>query len=399
MNTRVEGNPNERLARHQPRTGPLTNTETLLYALGSDPRLVDAILGDLEEEYTSRCERHGAQRARLWYSRELLRSAPHLLRDAIRHASPRARLQLAGCAAATALALTLGVLALARRDGPPVRLIADVGAVEGAVVVNNMRPVQLEMRVLDARGHALTSRSVRYRWASGAPIAVSSTGVIRCKHDGDATVRASLGSIVTNVDVWCRPVDQVRASSWIDFVVGDPPRHLPFVAIGPDGQTVTQLRGAARVYDSTVATLVGTSLRPRAIGSTSVEVDVGDQRGRMQVNVHELVSSFDRLRPDQRYAAMRVHLAHGDTVAWSLPKGVFWLKYLPRRPGESPPAITVDGDAWCAPTDGFRVYEIMLDEYGKYCHAGSGSARVIIGHGNTGALNVDGALAVERVPP
>jgi hypothetical protein len=150
---------------------------------------------------------------------------------------------------------------------------------------------------------------VRYRWTSGAPIAISPEGVVSCTQRGDAVVTASLGAITTNLDLRCRPVTEVRASAWVDFMAGDPARDLPFVAIGVDGLPVTQLRGTARITDSSVATLVGTTIRPRAIGQTTVVVDVGDRKALMSVIVHEQVASFVGLRPDQRFVAVPVRVA------------------------------------------------------------------------------------------
>jgi hypothetical protein len=265
--------------------------------------------------------------------------------------------------------------------------------------VNNVRPAQLQMRVLDGAGHVLKTDSVRYRWISGAPITVSPSGAVTCTRRGNAVVRASLGTIGTVVTVRCHPVQEIRASAWIDFVAGDSARHLPFVAIGVDGSPVTELRGAASVIDSSVATLLGPSIRPRAVGATSVDVKVGDRMARMEVVVHERVRSFEGLRADQQYVAVPILLAQGDTVRHSLPRGVFWLKYMPQHAGEAPPTITVDGAIACTPGDGIRVYSVPLDEFGTYCRVRSdpGGAAVTLAHGRTGPLSLRGSLAIERV--
>jgi hypothetical protein len=371
--------------------------EQLLYMLGASVEFTDAVMGDLTEEYVLREAKHGISHARLWYAAEILRSAPHLVHGALRHASPRARLRFAAFAGAIALTLTVIVVAVLHLDGPPAQLIAQSGSATEGVVVNNVKPVQLETHVLDKAGHLLVSKDVRYKWMSGVRIPVSQSGVVTCKREGDATVRASLGSIATDVEVWCRPVTELRAGSWTDFVAGDPPRHLQYTALGADGAAVTQLRGSARVIDSSVATLSGAILIPKAVGRTMVEVEIGDRETRMEVIVHERVRNFDRLRPDQSFVAAPIRLERGDTVHMSLPLGTIWLKYLPRRSGEAPPTITVDGPVVCTPGNGLRSYLVPSDEFGTYCYVRAPGATVIAGHGVAGVPVVEGSLAIERM--
>src|SRR5260221_6792015 len=194
-----------------------------------------------------------------------------------------------------------------------------------------------------------------------------------------------------------QPVQVVCERPWIDFVACDRPRYLPFVAIGFDGLPVMQLRGAALVHDSSVAVIVGHTIRPRAVGQTMVDVNVGDRSAGMQVIVHERVRSLEGLRADQRFVAVPGRLERSDTLRWSLPKGAFWLKYLPRRKGEAPPTITLRGDAACSRGNGLRVYVIPLEQYGTYCMVRPAGPTVNVGHGTFGAAVVEGLLALERV--
>ena len=191
----------------------------------------------------------------------------------------------------------------------------------------------------------------------------------------------------------------MRASSWIDFMTGDPPRDLPFVAIGVDGRPVMQLRGEARILDSSVATLVGTTIRPRAVGRTMVVIDVGDRKAMMQVIVYERVASFTGLRADQHTVASAVRVAQGDTVHWALPTGAFWLKYLPRRPSDAPPTISVSGAANCSSGNGIRAYRAPLDVYAVYCLVRPGGAAVDVAHGRVGAQVVEGSLVLQLSTP
>src|SRR5687768_14427028 len=107
--------------------------------------------------------------------------------------------------------------------GAPARLVAGN---EDTVVLNTQRAVQLPVRVLDARGRGLDSTGVRYEWTSGAPITVSNSGMTTCTQTGDAKVRASLGQLVTDIVVYCRPVRDVRGLLMINLVLGAPPQAL-----------------------------------------------------------------------------------------------------------------------------------------------------------------------------
>ena len=60
-------------------------------ALGFDRRQLDAILGDLGEERRERAHIYGRAFALAWWLREILRSAPHLIVDAMRRGSPAER--------------------------------------------------------------------------------------------------------------------------------------------------------------------------------------------------------------------------------------------------------------------------------------------------------------------
>ena len=349
-------------------SAPGTAPERLLLALGADPEFIDGVFGDIAEEHALRLAHDGTRAAASWRTRELVRSMPHLIRSALRHGGPRAYARVAALAAMIALSLGVAGAAIMMRDEAPARLDASHGSTLDGIVVNNTRPVQLQVRVFDKAGHLLSSDSVRFAWAAGSPMALSPSGVLTCSGRGDATVRASLAAISTNVAVRCRPVHELRATSWIDFLAGDSmPRHLPFVAIGEDGLPVTELRGAVRVFDASVATVEGASVRPKGTGQTAIVVEVGEQEAHMMVVVHEMVGTFDQLRDDQRYVARPVRLARGDTVHWTLPNGSFWLKYLPRRAGEAPPTITVAGAIGCMPGDGIHSYRMNLGEYGTYC--------------------------------
>jgi hypothetical protein len=60
-------------------TTPPRFIESMLEALGAEPRFRDSVLGDLAEEFASRAEQDGLADARRWYRAEAARALPHLV--------------------------------------------------------------------------------------------------------------------------------------------------------------------------------------------------------------------------------------------------------------------------------------------------------------------------------
>jgi hypothetical protein len=196
------------------------------------------------------------------------------------------------------------LIALHLRDGPPARLLIESGHAADGLIVNNVRPVQLSTRVLDAAGHVLPSAGVQYRWESGAPTSVTPGGVVTCTHPGDATLRASLGTVATRIRVQCRPVLDVRAPAMLDLVAGGSSRDVPFEALGTGGHRVTLLAGQITVGDSTVVSITGSRIRGHTPGTSSIKVLVGDRGSFTDVHVYEPVLTPERTRPDQHLAVV-----------------------------------------------------------------------------------------------
>jgi hypothetical protein len=382
-----------------------------LLALGSDPAFIADLLGDLSEEYADRAERDGICAAKWWYVRETVRSAPHVLWSAMRHGTPSARTRLTAYMLAVVLSLSVLTIAWLTRNGPPARLVAGAGADSDGIVVNNLLPVQLSMRVVDAAGHRLERTDVRYQQVSGVAIPVSTRGVIKCTQRGDVIVRAALATLTRDFVVHCQPVRKIRDAGWGNFVVGDPAGALTVDAIGLDGKPVTRIAARLRVFDSTIATLDASGrLRPLRPGYTSIDMEIGDRVARAEVMVFEPVRTFEGLRPDQRLVVAPVRLTRGASIRWPAPTGVFFLTFSadssevpPTRgfvglgSGPSPTVqssvnMSVAGPIMCS-----RFPDPRPSVLWAYCRARTPGATLILRYSGPGGPNeIVGSLALER---
>lgn len=383
----------ERIAKRYSRTeAPVT--ERLFLWLGTDATFLADVFGDLAEERAMRIARDGTRSAQGWYLRECVRSTPHLVQNALKYGGGPTLAKLGFFAAA--LLASLGI-AIFLYLGAPARLLPNAGEVASGIIVNNVDPVYLQMRVLDRTGKEIEAKGLHFRQIGGAPMEIREDGLVGCKSRSDAKVRVTFEKLVTDIDVRCRPVRDLRATVWMDFLVTDSSASLPFVAVGVDGLQVSELRGRIRVADSTVATIDGTTIRPLRQGRTFIDLYIGDRFVRVGVAVHRLVNSFAELRPNDQAVAVTTAVARNDTLRWELPRGVYWIKYLSRRPGEAPPSILVEGDAGCVKDDPLRARIPIRDVYARYCLVRAGGAHVVVAHGAEGSPVVEGALALEVI--
>ena len=384
-------------------------TDRTLLALGSDPAFIADVLGDLSEEYTYRAAHDGVYAARLWYVREVVRSTPHLVWNAIGHGTPAARARLAAYILAVIVSVSVLTIAWLTRNGPPTRLVVGGGIDSDGIVVNNLGPVHLSMRVLDAAGHRLERTDVRYQRISGVPITVSTPGVVQCKQRGDAVVRASLATLNKDFVIHCQPIRTLRSAGWGNFVVGESARTLSVDAVGLDGDPVTRIAARLRVDDSTIATLDGDGrLRPMRPGDVSIDVEIGDRVTLAEVTVFEQVRTFEGLRPDQRWVVAPIHLTRGASLRWPLPTGRFFLSFsadsnqVPPTRGfiglfgsssiaQSPIRMSVAGPIWCT-----RMPALEPGVLDAYCLARAPGATVIIRAGPGGLNEIVGSLGLER---
>ncbi|HEY8831212.1 MAG TPA: hypothetical protein VIM21_01760, partial [Gemmatimonadaceae bacterium] len=310
-----------------------------------------------------------------------------------------------------AVIVSLSVLTIAwvTRSGPPASLVVGGGIDSDGIVVNNLGPVHLSLRVLDAAGHRLKQTDVRYQRVSGVPISVSTRGIVQCKQRGDAVVRASLATLSKDFVIHCQPIRTLRSAGWGNFVVGESARTLSVDAVGLDGHPVTRLAATLRVDDSTVATLDGDGrLRPLRPGNVSIDVEIGDRVIEAEVTMFEPVRTFEGLRPDQRWVVAPIHLTRGASLRWPLPTGRFFLSFsadssqAPPTRGfiglfgsssiaQSPIRMSVAGPISCT-----RMPALEPGVLDAYCLARAPGATVIIRAGPGGLNEIVGSLGLER---
>jgi len=300
---------------------------------------------------------------------------------------------LAGLGAAAAI----GAAAFLVLRPRPTRLSVTPRTGDYTVVVNQMHAMRLGALVLDQYGRRLRAdTAVQYRWISGDTVRVASNGEVRCVDHRDAVVRATFGALFKQFILRCRPVVSIEAVTWLDLVVGDSTRDLSFVAHGPDGRAVTELRGAVTLPDGSVAAIEGTTIRPKGPGQTVASIEVGNATARIPIVVYQPVTSFADNPRKVRLMAMHVSLARGDTMELPLPKAAFWVTYFAKDPTQAPPTIELEGEGSCTTGDGLRLRRIVEGEYAKYCFAGNG-ARMMIAHGAGGTAQVSGVVALRMM--
>lgn len=276
----------------------------------------------------------------------------------------------------------------------PVKLVAPGAGENDTIVVNSRQPAGLVVSVVDQYGRKRPSdAAVHFRVVSG-DVEVSPIGVTTCTRRGNAVVRATLNKLSRDFVLHCRPVAWLEAPSWMIFVVGDSARDLSFVAHGPDGAPVTELRGSVEMMDGSVAELTGINVRPGEPGMTMAFVTVGDMRTGITVLVHRLVTSFINHPRNQNMLAMRVRLARGDTMVVPLPKASFWVRYISASRSAAPPTIELQGNGSCTLGDGIHLKRLEEGEYARYCFADDGTS-MMIAHGQVGADTVSGTVALE----
>ena len=228
-----------------------------------------------------------------------------------------------------ALALVLFAVA-GCSTGRPARLIAGFS---DTVVVNTTRVAEIPVDVLDSVGHVLRSKRPRFRWLSGDSLRVSTDGRVTCARPGDATVRASLGTLSTTFVLYCRPIRGFEfGMNNYSLIVGGPSKALHLVGQGVDGRPVTLLAARLSVRDSAIASLDHGSVSPRSPGQTVVQVESGDSQTRLNIEVIQLVEAPSGLRPYHAFV-VPIRLAGGQSKNWHVPPGRYELRFIPDSNG------------------------------------------------------------------
>lgn len=275
---------------------------------------------------------------------------------------------------------------VSREPGAPARLVAQAG---DTVVVNNRRPVTIPMQARDVSGMLVPASGVRFARLGGDSLDVSGDGVVTCARRGDATVRATAGTLTSTFVLRCRPVYTIQIPGPIQFVVGDTAMTIPVVALDADGAAVNELAGRISTQRrDVVAVEGGLRIRPLQAGVSLISVRVGDIEARVGAHVYEPVTTFDGLRPDQYLVRMSMRLASGEVRRWHIPAGQWMLTMMPYADVSNGLRLRVEG-AVCMPA--------RLTPRRMVCEAKQ-SATIIVYHPSTrGAPAQDGELLIRRV--
>jgi hypothetical protein len=152
-------------------TQPPRLAERLLGGLSGRTAFSEGVFGDLSEEFARRALRDGGGPARRWYYREALRSAPHILGNALRTYGHADFLNVAKCLFfAWVIVILLMVLT---------NIVDTVGVVHGFDIVLRGRHVlgdKVDVAISDLAvvGIAVVGGAVAARHAMRAPIVVAS---------------------------------------------------------------------------------------------------------------------------------------------------------------------------------------------------------------------------------
>ncbi len=127
---------------------------------------------------------------------------------------------------------------------------------------------------------------------------------------------------------------------------GSPPLTLHVLDL--DGNEVSLLSGKTDILDTTVATIEGIRVIPKAPGVTVAGVRFGNVSSGMGVHVYERVSTLDALQEGKKFVGVSVRLAGGEVRSWSLPAGSWMLTMLPESDEANGVRLNIQG-ASCSP--------------------------------------------------
>lgn len=219
--------------------------------------------------------------------------------------------------------LLAGVLAMstACADRVPARIASHRG---DTVVINSRRPTPLPARVLDAQGRTIASARVSWRHLDGDRFVVDDSGRITCTSRGTMRVEAASGAVRQGITVLCRPMVTVRFGAWLTLQPGQSSDQYDMGGRGPDGAPVFEVAGVATVRDTSIAVLRNGTIVARTIGRTAVDLEAGDCRTAVMVEVEEPVDSAHQVGAFRPFEETMT-LAPGEVRAWRPSAGLTYV--------------------------------------------------------------------------
>ncbi|HEY5060485.1 MAG TPA: hypothetical protein VII52_03065, partial [Gemmatimonadaceae bacterium] len=244
----------------------------------------------------------------------------------------------------------------------------------------------------DRAGRLVAVPRPRVEWVSGDTIAVSADGSVRCTRRGDAMIRVMAAGLSTRAALYCRPMRGFSfANRNYNLYVGGPPQRLEVTGHGIDGRPVTLLAARVGVRDSLVASVVNGGIVPKGAGTTTIDVEAGDDRTTLSVQVVQLARSTAALRPNEIFVEP-LALRRNDVRSYPIPVGRFEIRFIPDSTSPPAPAgiLLAAANANCAR---YRDGEPHLS-----CVA-AGGASIVAGAAQTTPARqiISGRLVVRRL--
>jgi hypothetical protein len=243
--------------------------------------------------------------------------------------------------------LSISVAVLACNRAQPVRLVAGL---DDTVIVNSARRQVVPVSGYDRAGRTVAVPRPRIEWVSGDTLSLSPDGDVRCTRRGDATIRVMAAGLSTRAALYCRPMSGFSFPTHnYNLYVGGPPQRLEVTGRGIDGRPVTLLAARVRVRDSLVASVVNGAIVPKRAGTTIIDVEAGDDRTTLSVQVVQLATSTAALRPNEIFVEP-LALRRNDVRSYPIPAGRFEIRFISDSTSTPAPAgiLLAAANANCA---------------------------------------------------
>jgi hypothetical protein len=255
------------------------------------------------------------------------------------------------------------------------------------LVIHSQRPAPIVAEGLDADGAVVAGLAIGFRQVGGDSVPLGTDGTVTCTRRADMSIVATAGALSTTALIRCRPVRSVRINGPVQFLMGDTAQSLGARVIGLDGNELDVIAGTLAIEDRSVAGAAGMRISARGVGGTVATLTVGDSSATAEIHVYEPLDALVKLRPEQKFVAVRLSLRSGEYRRWTLPAGSWMLTMLPYKDEARGLRLRVDG-ANCspAPITPRRVSCVIKD-----------SASVTVTHpSKTRAPELEGQLLVRR---